>query len=86
MAKAAPSKKSAKAVKSAAATGDKKKKKRSVRKETFNTYLFKVLKQVHPGEFAAERGESVCLDRPVWRGSSGHLANRRRPPPWLHTI
>ncbi len=55
MAKAAPSKKSAKAVKSAAASGDKKKKRKSVRKETFNTYLFKVLKQVHPGEFLDAR-------------------------------
>ena len=51
MAKAAPAKKSAKAVKSAAASGDKKKKRRHARKETFNVYLFKVLKQVHPGEF-----------------------------------
>lgn len=62
MAKAAPSKKSAKAVKSAAASGDKKKKRKSVRKETFNTYLFKVLKQVHPGEFIFARGGSVCSD------------------------
>ena len=53
MAKAAPAKKSAKAVKSAAANGDKKKKRRHARKETFNVYLFKVLKQVHPGEFYA---------------------------------
>jgi histone H2B len=51
MAKAAPAKKSAKAVKSAAANGDKKKKRRHARKETFNVYLFKVLKQVHPGEY-----------------------------------
>ncbi len=65
MAKAAPSKKSAKAVKSAAASGDKKKKRKSVRKETFNTYLFKVLKQVHPGEFCDARWDRAWSNSTV---------------------
>ena len=47
MAKAAPSKKTAKAAKSATTGGKKKAKK--TRKETFNSYIHKVLKQVHPG-------------------------------------
>ena len=47
MAKAAPSKKTAKAAKSAS-TGAKKARK-SKRTETFNSYIHKVLKQVHPG-------------------------------------
>ena len=49
MAKSAPSKKTAKAAKTAVA-GGKKKSKRS-RKETFGIYIHKVLKQVHPGEY-----------------------------------
>ena len=49
MAKAAPSKKTAKAAKSATTGGKKKAKK--TRKETFNSYIHKVLKQVHPGEY-----------------------------------
>jgi histone H2B len=48
MAKAAPSKKTAKAAKSAS-TGDKKKARKAKRTETFNSYIHKVLKQVHPG-------------------------------------
>ena len=47
MAKAAPSKKTAKAVKAGAADG--KKKKRTSRVESYGSYIFKVLKQVHPG-------------------------------------
>ena len=47
MAKAAPSKKTAKAAKSAS-TGAKKTRK-AKRVETFNLYIHKVLKQVHPG-------------------------------------
>ncbi len=47
MAKAAPSKKTAKAAKTAS-TGGKKKAHRKG-KETFNSYIHKVLKQVHPG-------------------------------------
>lgn len=53
MAKAAASKKTAKTVK-AAATGDKKKRKSS-RVESYNTYIYKVLKQVHPGECSTTR-------------------------------
>ena len=52
MAKAAPSKKTAKAAKSATTGGKKKAKK--TRKETFNSYIHKVLKQVHPGESERE--------------------------------
>ena len=51
MAKAAPSKKTAKAAKTAS-TGSKKAR-RSKRSETFNSYIHKVLKQVHPGALAA---------------------------------
>ena len=47
MAKAAPSKKTAKAAKSASTGG--KKARKSKRVETFNSYIHKVLKQVHPG-------------------------------------
>ena len=52
MAKAAPSKKTAKAAKSAS-TGDKKKARKTKRTETFNSYIHKVLKQVHPGACAS---------------------------------
>jgi len=45
---AAPSKKTAKAAKSAA-TGEKKKAKRRSRKESYGVYIHRVLKQVHPG-------------------------------------
>jgi histone H2B len=45
----APSKKSAKTAKAAsAAAGDKKKKRRATRHESYATYIYKVLKQVHP--------------------------------------
>lgn len=44
----APSKKSAKTAKAAAST-DGKKKRRSTRSETYSSYIYKVLKQVHPG-------------------------------------
>ena len=57
MAKAAASKKTAKTVK-AAATGDKKKRKSS-RVESYNTYIYKVLKQVHPGECSTS-SRSCC--------------------------
>jgi len=50
MAKAPASKKTAKTVK-AAATGDKKKRK-GARVESYNTYIYKVLKQVHPGAWS----------------------------------
>jgi len=54
MAKAAPSKKTAKTAKAAASAGGeggKKKARKSTRVESYNTYIYKVLKQVHPGEF-----------------------------------
>ena len=45
----APSKKSAKTAKAAsAAAGDKKKKRKATRHESYATYIYKVLKQVHP--------------------------------------
>jgi hypothetical protein len=53
MAKAAPSKKTAKTAKAAAAAGGeggKKKARKASRVESYNTYIYKVLKQVHPGE------------------------------------
>ena len=61
MAKAAPSKKTAKAAKTAS-TGAKKAR-RSKRSETFNSYIHKVLKQVHPGAFSYPflRGLAVLL-------------------------
>ena len=51
MAKAAPSKKTAKAAKSASTGG--KKTRKAKRVETFNSYIHKVLKQVHPGALPA---------------------------------
>ncbi len=56
MAKAAPSKKTAKAAKSA--SGGKKAKK-SKRTETFNSYIHKVLKQVHPETGISKKGMMV---------------------------
>ena len=56
MAKAAASKKTAKVAK-AAATGGKKKAHRKG-KETFNSYINKVLKQVHPGACARTRADA----------------------------
>ena len=59
MAKAAPSKKTAKTAK-AAASGEGKKKKRSHKRvETFNTYIYKVLKQVHPAVGVSKKGMSI---------------------------
>ena len=43
-----PAKKAAKVAK-AAASGDKKKKRSAKRSESYNIYIYKVLKQVHPG-------------------------------------
>ena len=57
MAKAAASKKTAKVAK-AAATGGKKKAHRKG-KETFNSYIHKVLKQVHPGASGRRRGRGA---------------------------
>ena len=69
MAKAAPSKKTAKAAKTAS-TGAKKTR-TAKRSETFNLYIHKVLKQVHPGAFPAP-------PRPRARPQS---APRGAPPP-----
>ena len=69
MAKAAPSKKTAKAAKSA--SGGKKAKK-SKRTETFNSYIHKVLKQVHPG---------ACPSPPSEQTHSQHTMAHLSPPP-----
>ena len=63
MAKAAPSKKTAKAAKSAS-TGDKKKARKTKRTETFNSYIHKVLKQVHPGAYASLSVHALCAAVP----------------------
>ena len=60
MAKAAPSKKTAKAAKSAS-TGDKKKARKTKRTETFNSYIHKVLKQVHPGALCLSLSAHACV-------------------------
>ncbi len=94
MAKAAPSKKTAKAAKTAS-TGGKKKAHRKG-KETFNSYIHKVLKQVHPGAFArlsrprarAQRApgapcppEPHCpMSDPVGGGGEGLRGARGGPP------
>ncbi len=57
MAKTA-SKKSAKTVKKAAAVGDKKKRKSS-RLESYASYLYKVLKQVHPETGISKKSMSI---------------------------
>ena len=57
MAKAAPSKKTAKAAKTAS-TGGKKKAHRKG-KETFNSYIHKVLKQVHPAVGVSKKCMSI---------------------------
>ena len=71
MAKAAASKKTAKVAKAAA--GGKKKAHRKG-KETFNSYIHKVLKQVHPGACARTRADA---SRPT------ESSMRWRPPPPL---
>ena len=49
-------KKSAKVAKAAATPKKDGKKKRSARRvESYGTYIYKVLKQVHPGEFVSQR-------------------------------
>jgi hypothetical protein len=71
MAKAAPSKKTAKAVKAGAAGG---KKRKASRTESYSTYIYKVLKQVHPGEFFLSQPTST-LDAPF-----AHRTSPYRPP------
>ena len=68
MAKAAPSKKTAKAAKSAS-TGAKKTRK-AKRVETFNLYIHKVLKQVHPG--ACPLRARAALSPPPSHGQPAH--------------
>ena len=53
-----PSKKAAKATKPAA-TGDKKKKRSHKRVETFSSYIYKVLKQVHPDCGISKKSMSI---------------------------
>ena len=76
MAKAAPSKKTAKAAKTAS-TGGKKKAHRKG-KETFNSYIHKVLKQVHPGALGV-------FTRPaLWRrGWPARSAPLKPLAPWV---
>src|SRR5205814_4460494 len=68
-----PSKKAAKVAKAAA--GDKKKSKKRSRKESYGTYIYKVLKQVHPGEWAGggagvgRRGRAASFGG--WVGGAG---------------
>ncbi|KWU46294.1 histone-fold-containing protein [Rhodotorula sp. JG-1b] len=53
-------KKSMKALKGAGQDDDKKKKKnKKARKETYNTYIYRVLKQVHPDTGISNRGMSI---------------------------
>ena len=80
MAKAAPSKKTAKAAKSAS-TGDKKKARKTKRTETFNSYIHKVLKQVHPGASLLCALRSALRERVLCPHSPTHLP--ASPPP-LH--
>ena len=83
MAKAAPSKKTAKAAKSAS-TGAKKTRK-AKRSETFNLYIHKVLKQVHPGAWrgAAARAplSAPLLAAPATPSSRHSLLPRAALPP-----
>ena len=85
MAKAAPSKKTAKAAKSA--SGGKKAKK-SKRTETFNSYIHKVLKQVHPGAWRGEaRVALVALSPRAPPPAHAHLLHALLPlsPPTAET-
>ena len=73
---AAPSKKTAKAAKSAA-TGEKKKAKRRSRKESYGVYIHRVLKQVHPGACAGWGGAHLTLPALPLR----HARSLASPPP-----
>ena len=88
-----PAKKAAKVAK--AASGEKKKGGKKSRKETYAIYIYKVLKQVHPGEWRADARQptrrtahsTVCVGG-RWGASRGApplpatpgLTRRRRPP------
>ena len=74
---AAPSKKTAKAAKSAA-TGEKKKAKRRSRKESYGVYIHRVLKQVHPG--ACGMGAAL-LTLSCSRSATRAHPPRHPPPP-----
>ena len=52
-----PSKKAAKATKPA--SGDKKKKRSKARVQSFSTYIYKVLKQVHPEQGISKKSMSI---------------------------
>jgi hypothetical protein len=77
MAKAAPSKKTAKAAKSAS-TGAKKTRK-AKRSETFNSYIHKVLKQVHPGAWRSARGSPLVALSPRARRTQLTPSSHARP-------
>jgi histone H2B len=59
MAKAPAAKKSAKVAQAKAASGEGKKKRRHARVESYNTYIYKVLKQVHPEVGVSKKGMSI---------------------------
>ena len=75
-----PAKKAVKAVAAKAAVADKKKKRSHKRTESYGTYIYKVLKQVHPGECvprtkAGAGAGSARPDRqPGWAAPSAHAA------------
>ena len=68
---AAPSKKTAKAAK--AATSDKKKSRRHKRHESYNIYIHRVLKQVHPGELMRWCRVQRAVRVPSHAHRDGHL-------------
>ena len=78
-----PAKKAAKVAKAAATTSDKKKKRSKTRHESYNIYIYKVLKQVHPGERAtAARAGGHAAAAGCARahgGASTHISRQRGP-------
>jgi len=77
-----PAKKAAKVAKAAATTGDKKKKRTKSRSESYNIYIYKVLKQVHPGEPTTARagagtGRGRVVSRQGRAARSSSCAERR---------
>ena len=80
-----PPKVSAKAAKkagkkSASRSGDKKRKKK--RKETYSSYIYKVLKQVHPDTGVSSKAMSIMNS---FRERHFLSASVLRPPVWLTT-
>ncbi|KAI9845868.1 MAG: histone H2B [Thelocarpon superellum] len=55
----APAEKKEAGKKTAAAAGDKKSKRKTTRKETYSSYIYKVLKQVHPDTGISNRAMSI---------------------------